>query len=144
MSETAILIQTAQEKYNQGFNCAESVAASFASTYPQKISSQLVPLASAFGGGLGTGCLCGALAASTMILSNFIGRNQPSDADKTEIYALSKECHDLFTNKFSSACCKVVKNTAYGSAGPTGNCIQVTSLTAGLLNDFLQAKNLLK
>ena len=52
MSETAILIQTAQEKYNQGFNCAESVAASFASTYPQKISSQLVPLASAFGASL--------------------------------------------------------------------------------------------
>lgn len=144
MPETTILIQTAQEKYNQGFNCAESVASSFASNYPEKISSQLVPLASAFGGGLGTGCLCGALAASTMILSNFIGRNHPDDADKAKIYALSKEFHNLFTSKFSSAYCNTVKTTNYGSAGPTGNCVQVTCLAAGMLNDFLQDKNLLK
>ena len=144
MQETTVLIKVAQEKYNQGFNCAESVAASFATTYPHTIPEQLVPLSSAFGGGLGAGCLCGALAASTMILSNFIGRKHPSDADKAAIYALSKEFHGLFTEKFSSACCHVVKNTTYGSAGPTGNCIQVTSLTAGLLNDFLAKKQLLK
>lgn len=144
MQETNVLIQTAQEKYNECFNCAESVAASFATVYPSAIPYQLVPLASAFGGGLGCGCLCGALAASTMVISNFIGRKQPADGDKAQIYALSKEFHDLFTAKFSSACCSVVKTTDYGSAGPTGNCIQVTSLTAGLLNDFLREKQLLK
>ena len=106
--------EIANAYHKKGFNCCQSVLAAFSDI--TGISEQMsFDLCGGFGGGAGTGELCGALSGAIMVL----GAMTPVDAadpvgSKKRTVALSKElqkrfsekfgalrCHDLLQNKFT-------------------------------------------
>ena len=96
----------AKEKHGLGFNCAQSVLAAFAdlTDLPEE---QLMSLSGGFGGGTGTGELCGAVSGAVMALGLLtpVDMEQPV-ASKKRTVELSKEFQKRFAEKFGALRCK--------------------------------------
>ncbi len=140
------LAMTARDKagayFKSGYNCAESVLRAYLDMYPQDFGNEAARLASAFGGGMGrSGCACGALTASEMVLGMFAGRGSQTE-DLNRVYKLSGELHDRFKEKFGSTCCRVLNKDDYQSQEHARRCLKITGGTAMLLMQFLLDHNL--
>jgi C_GCAxxG_C_C family probable redox protein len=101
------MISIAQNKFSEGFNCAQ------ASFYPFAIKSGMDPeqalkLTTGFGAGMVfRGEMCGAITGSMMAIGLVHGRSQADDYDsKDKTYMLIKEMHKQFTEKHGSIICK--------------------------------------
>lgn len=134
----------AEDKYKSGYNCAESVVAALAEAYPDKFPADMVSLASAFGGGIGSGCVCGALAGSVLLLNKCIGRTQPTSQPKEPVYDAARQLHDLFKTKFTSTCCCNIKQSEFAQGGGHSNCLLVTALATELIAQFLADKGFIR
>jgi len=132
----------AGEYFKKGYNCAESVLRAYLDMYPQDFGKGTARLASALGGGMGrSGCACGALTASEMVLGMFAGRDSQSE-DLSQVYKLSAELHDRFREKFGSTCCRVLNKEDYQSQEHFRRCLKITGGAAMLLMQFLLDHNL--
>ena len=96
----------AVEYHRRGYNCAQSVLAAFTDLIgtPER---QLMDLAGGFGGGAGTGELCGAISGAVMVL----GLPTPGDpadpvASKKRTMELSKELQKRFSGIFEAVRCQ--------------------------------------
>ncbi|MDW7650421.1 MAG: C-GCAxxG-C-C family protein, partial [Bacillota bacterium] len=133
----------AGEYFKQGFNCAEAIFRGYLDILPNDLGPEAARLASALGGGLGrSGCSCGALTGSELILGMLIGRDNPSE-DLNRVYQLSGEFHDRFKEKFGSTCCRVLNKNDYHSQDHFRRCLKITGGTAMLLMQFLLEHSLL-
>ena len=96
----------AKEKHELGFNCAQSVLAAFADL-TELPEEQLMSLSGGFGGGTGTGELCGAVSGAVMTLGLLtpVDMEQPV-ASKKRTVELSKEFQKRFAEKFDALRCK--------------------------------------
>ncbi len=96
----------AKEKHELGFNCAQSVLAAFADL-TELPEEQLMSLSGGFGGGTGTGELCGAVSGAVMTLGLLtpVDMEQPA-ASKKRTVELSKEFQKRFAEKFDALRCK--------------------------------------
>lgn len=146
MSEQNQLAGTAKEltgqKFKEGYNCAESVVRAFRDFYKLDISDEALKMASGFGGGLGhAGCMCGALSGATMVLGMLQGRVN-SEQSRGPIYGSAQEFHDIFTNEFGAACCRVLNSHEFGSPEQRRTCLKLTGGAAELLQKYLQEKQL--
>ncbi|MBN2768532.1 MAG: C_GCAxxG_C_C family protein [Campylobacterales bacterium] len=96
--------QDAQEHFNCGFHCAESVLSAIA--YNQGIESELFPnIATGFCGGMGHTCgPCGAFTGAVLGVNIALGRK---DASKSvdENYAAVQKLTDQFCDMFDSVYC---------------------------------------
>lgn len=96
----------AMEYHSRGFNCAQSVLAAFADlvSVPE---TQLMDLAGGFGGGTGTGELCGAVSGAVMTLG-LLTPVDPADpvGSKKRTVALSKEFQKRFSGIFEAVRCQ--------------------------------------
>lgn len=91
--------------FNNGYSCSESL---IQAAYECAITSQnLLPVASAFSGGMSSGCLCGAAAACQIILGFRYGREN-AFGEQENIRALAKEFLERFKSKHHATCCKVL------------------------------------
>lgn len=133
----------AGDHFKQGFNCAESIFKAFNEMCNSPMSPEVLKLATGFGGGLGhAGCMCGALAGSTMVLGILKGRTR-TDESREPSYELTKEFHDLFESKFGATCCRALNPYPFDTPEHLRNCLKITGGTGKLLMEFLQEKNLL-
>ena len=62
----------AAEYFNSGYSCSESMV--MWAIDEGLISKEALSLATPFSGGMGVGCLCGAIAGSQMIIGAQFGR----------------------------------------------------------------------
>jgi len=91
-------IQTAQERFAQGFNCSQSVFSAFASELGLPDETAL-KLTSPFGGGVAhQGNVCGAVTGALMALGLHSGNATTDKKDKTyrlaeEFLSRFQECH---------------------------------------------------
>ena len=96
----------AMEYHSRGFNCAQSVLAAFADlvSVPE---TQLMDLAGGFGGGTGTGELCGAVSGAVMTLG-LLTPVDPADpvGSKKRTVELSKEFQKRFSGIFEAVRCR--------------------------------------
>ncbi len=104
MEETTSKIQETEERareyFRQGLNCAECVLLSFLETHDTGYSSQVVGLASGFGGGIGqTRHICGAISATVMALGSVKGRKNPMEKEtpKERSLQLRQELYPQFS-----------------------------------------------
>lgn len=144
MSKLQQIIDSADQAYNTGCNCSEAVVTAFAHCYPEQISETIIPMSSNFGGGIATGCICGAIAGGTMVIGALAGRPTPACKPKDEVNALGKEYIDKLKETFAYPCCKEIKNGELGATGDYKNCTRVVRKVTEILAVFLADKGLIK
>ena len=69
----------AAEYFNNGYSCSESIL--MEAIENGLVPKELLPVATSFSGGMGSGCLCGAIAGSQIILGWLYGKNNKNDSN---------------------------------------------------------------
>ena len=85
----------------QGYSCSESIAR--AAVNMGIADESFISIATSFSGGMGSGCLCGAVAGAQMVIGLLHGKNKDNQAR-----ALAKEFYKRFTNIHKVTCCKIL------------------------------------
>ena len=140
----------ADQKHSLGFNCAQSVLAAFADQ-TGLTEQQLMDLAGGFGGGTGTGELCGAVSGAVMALGLMtpVDMNDPV-ASKKRTQALSKEFQKRFVEKFEALRCQDLlqkqfapdeRTPAAVAMGITGHCSVMIVTAVEIIEAMLEEQN---
>jgi len=130
----------AGQHFKNGYNCAESIVRTGADLLGIQLDDQTLRTATGFGGGIGhAGCVCGALAASVMVIGLLKGRTS-SEESRDDAYNLSGEFHQRFQEKFGGTCCRILNPHPFETRDHMVNCVKITGNTMALLADFLQEK----
>ena len=95
----------AAEYFNNGYSCSESLI--MWAIEEGLVSEELLPVATSFSGGMGSGCLCGAIAGAQIIIGSLYGRNNKAG---NEVLARkkAKELVQKFIEKHNATCCRVL------------------------------------
>ena len=118
----------AEELYRSGkYHCAEAVLEVVRRHFAADVPESVVSTVSGFGGGSGSGCLCGAVSGGTVALGLVL-------TDKKEITRLTKDLHVWFKEKYGVTCCKTIRQTHKGV------CPVLTGEVAGKIAEILGRK----
>ncbi len=95
-------------EYNRsrGYMCSEAVVHAMNDGMELGLPGELLAASSSFGGGMSSGCACGALVGGQIVLGALKGRKSPADAATIRLAA--KELHDFFKEANRSTCCRVL------------------------------------
>ncbi len=127
--------QKAIENYKKGYSCSEAVIK--AAIESGLIDKNMLPVATAFSGGMSSGCVCGAVAASQMIIGFRHGKNNTS-AEPETARALAKEFIDEFKAKNKATCCKVLSGKyEFGSPERKENCTRIVGECCEILDSII-------
>ena len=97
-------VQTAQDRFAQGFNCSQAVFSAYATQLGIDDETAL-KLASPFGGGVARqGEVCGAVTGALMALS--LGRGNATLENKEENYRLADEFIKRFQEQHGTILCR--------------------------------------
>ena len=109
-------IQTANDRFAQGLNCAQAVLSAFAEETGITEEAAL-KLASPFGGGIARqGQVCGALTGALMALGLQRGNSSPQGRDET--YRISEEFVKAFEERHGTILCREL--VGYDISTPEG------------------------
>ena len=111
-------------------HCAEAVLTVIKNNFMSEAGEEIARLAAGFGGGSGTGCMCGAVAGGTMALGLV------SKDDRKRAAQLTKELHHWFTREYGATCCKVILQTHKKI------CPMLTGRVAWKVAELLESKGL--
>jgi C_GCAxxG_C_C family probable redox protein len=96
----------AEGYYRSGrMHCAEAALMAVRNSFAPEVPDAVVQMASGFGGGSGSGCLCGAVAGATMAIGLVL------EEDKRRVKLLTHELHKWFKEQYGATCCKVILQT---------------------------------
>jgi C_GCAxxG_C_C family probable redox protein len=109
-------------------NCAEAVLAVARKHFRPDLPDEIVRLASGFGGGSGSGCICGAVSGGTVALGLVVQDDRP------RIAHLTRELHTWFKEKYGVTCCTTIRKTHKGA------CPVLTGEVAGKIVQLLCRK----
>jgi C_GCAxxG_C_C family probable redox protein len=128
--ELAELCQAeAEELYRSGkYHCAEAVLEVVRRHFAADLPESIVSTVSGFGGGSGSGCICGAVSGGTVALGLVLG-------NKKEITQLTKDLHIWFKEKYGVTCCKTIRQNHKGV------CPVLTGEVAGKIAVMLSSKS---
>jgi C_GCAxxG_C_C family probable redox protein len=116
----------AEGLYRSGkMHCAEAVLAALRNAFAPEVSADIVRVAAGFGGGSGTGCICGAVSGATMALGVVL------PGEKKRVSAMTKELHHWFKSEYGATCCKVILQN-HGKP-----CPELTGKVAGKVAEML-------
>ena len=134
------------EKYHlAGNNCVESVVKACNESMDLQIPEVAIRMASGLGGGIGrSGCVCGALTGSCLIIGALAGRADPSEKHQTEVYKYTHEFHERFKEHFGTTCCRALNKLSFGTPEYRKQCIHITATAADMVSDFIEEKGLRK
>lgn len=112
--------------YRSGrMHCAEAALMALKNAFREDVPAEVVQVAAGFGGGSGTGCICGAVAGATMAF----GLALPDD--KRRVKRLTQDLHHWFKEQYGATCCKVVL------ANHRGICAELAGSVAGKAAEML-------
>lgn len=138
----------AAELFLGGYNCAQSVAASFCDVtgMDEKLAARM---ASPFGGGMGRlREVCGAVSGMLMVLGQLYGYDAPDDDAKKALYGQVQQLAVAFRAEAGSILCRELlenppadptpspRTAAYYAERP---CARLVMLAARLTDDFIAA-----
>ena len=116
----------AEALYRSGkYHCAEAVLETMRRHFAPDTPEGVVASVSGFGGGSGSGCICGAVAAGTVALGMVL-------QDKKATSHMTKELHAWFKEKYGATCCKVIR-----AENDKGICPLLTGEVAGKIAEML-------
>lgn len=98
-------MKRAVDFFMQGYSCSESIIK--AGICKGLVHESALPLATPFSGGIGSGCLCGAVAGMQLIIGAMYGRDD-NLRDGIKARELAKKAMDMFKEKNKATCCKAL------------------------------------
>lgn len=130
--------ELAKDFYKQGYSCSESVLK--AAAQKGYIPEDFIKLATAFSGGMSSGCLCGAVAGAQLVISFNYGRIEQTQ-DSSECRMQAKELVEKFKNKNKFTCCKALSaKYEFGSQERKENCTMLVEDAAEILDELMKVK----
>lgn len=130
--------EKAVDYYKQGYSCSESII--LAAIDNGLCDKSLLSVATAFSGGMSSGCLCGAVAGAQMILGSNFGKNNSKGNEETA-RAKAKEFIEEFKKTRKATCCKVLTNgLEFGSPERKQNCATLVKECAQILGRIVGEK----
>lgn len=124
--------------YKQGYSCSESVIQ--AAIDEGLCDKSLLCVATAFSGGMSSGCLCGAVAGAQMVLGANYGK-QNSKNNEESARAKAKEFIEEFKKNKKATCCRVLTaGLEFGSPERKQNCSILVEECAEILNRMVKEK----
>lgn len=124
--------------YKQGYSCSESVVQ--AAIDEGMCDNGLLSIATAFSGGMSSGCLCGAVAGAQMVLGANFGKQNLRGNDETA-RAKAKEFIEEFKKKRKATCCKVLTaGLEFGSPERKQNCVSLVGECSEILKALIGDK----
>lgn len=129
-TETAVQCRMeAEELYRSGkYHCAEAVVETIRRKFSPTAPEAVVAAVSGFGGGSGSGCICGAVSGGTVALGLVLG-------DKKQTSHLTRELHSWFKEKYGYTCCKIIRQE-----NDKGVCPRLTGEVAGKIAEMLERR----
>jgi len=95
----------ATEYFNNGYSCSESMIKW--AIDEGLVSEEILPVATSFSGGMGVGCLCGAVAGAQMVIGAQFGRENKA-GNENLARAKAKELITKFMEQHGATCCRVL------------------------------------
>lgn len=128
--------EKAIEYFKSGFSCSESIikAASEEGICPKEFLS----IATAFSGGMSSGCVCGTVAAAQLINGYYFGRENVLG---NEVIARqnAKAIVDEFKKRNKVTCCRVLSGVLEGPARKE-RCAKYVADVCEILEDIIKTK----
>ena len=117
---------------NQGCSCSESIVT--AAAQMGYVPEDLISVATSFSGGMGSGCLCGAVAGSQMVIGYLHGKNKTNTAR-----ALAKEFVEEFKKSHKATCCRVLTaGLDFHSPERKKHCVNMVQSCAKILSEMFE------
>jgi len=126
-------IDLAPNYFLEGFSCSESIAKSAVDL--GLADESFISIATSFSGGMGSGCLCGAVAGSQMVLGLLHGKNKDNTAR-----ILAKEFYQKFSEIHKITCCKILTKDFKDFHSPERkkHCVNMVFDCARILDEMLE------
>ncbi len=125
------LASRAEELFRQGFNCCESILKASSEVFKLGLPDDIFLMGRFFRQGIGSGCICGALAGGIMVLGYMSGGTKSSEK-------LAKNFRSKFIGHFGSTCCRVIrKKQSITDRFRNIECRKITKVSAGLIQELL-------
>ena len=96
---------SAVEYFMQGYSCSESIVKD--AIDKGLVTSELLSCATSFSGGMGSGCLCGVIAGSQMVIGYLYGRDN-NKGNEVLARQKAKQFIDEFKKNHKATCCRVL------------------------------------
>lgn len=128
----------AAEYFNTGYTCAESIL--MEAIEKGLVPEALLPVATAFSGGMGSGCLCGAVAASQIVIGYLFGRENKS-GNEVLARVKAKEFVQEFKKNHKATCCRVL-TAGMDMASPErkAHCTNMVNDCSRILEEIIKVK----
>jgi C_GCAxxG_C_C family probable redox protein len=126
---TAAAHRIAKSKMDAGYNCCEAVLMACGECFNLDLPPEVFAAGQLFGGGIKSGCVCGALTGMVMA-AGILHRKYPHPLGNE----LAPTLHKRFQEQFGSTCCRVIcsRRTYFEKIGNRG-CKELTGATAAIL-----------
>ena len=99
----------AMDLFHKGFTCAEALMYTLNKYLNLNLDEKTFSMCSGFPWGLGGGgCICGALAGSSMIIGTKYGRKSFNETRDDKCFPINKELYDEFKKQNGGTCCRVL------------------------------------
>ena len=128
----------AAEYFNNGYSCSESIL--MEAIENGLVPKELLPVATSFSGGMGSGCLCGAIAGSQIILGWLYGKNN-KNGNETIARAKAKQFIEEFKKSHKATCCRVL-TAGMDMASPErkAHCTNMVNDCSKILEEMIKVK----
>lgn len=128
----------AAEYFNQGYSCSESVI--MEAIEKDIVPKELLSVATSFSGGMGSGCLCGAVAASQIVLGYLFGREN-TQGNEVCARAKAKQFIEEFTKTHKATCCRVLtRGMDMASPERKAHCTNMVNDCSKILENMVKVK----
>ena len=129
-------MKKAVEYFSQGYSCSESIIK--AAIDKGLVHESVLPLATPFSGGIGSGCLCGAVAGIQLIIGSQFGRDD-NERNGKKARELAKKAIKMFKEKNKFTCCKAL-TAGFEMASPERkqHCKKMVEDCASIIEEILE------
>lgn len=130
----------AKKYFIEGYSCSESIMKAAIDKSP--ISEEIMKCSTAFSGGMGSGCLCGAVAAAQIVISARLGRTDVSQ-DASLCREKAKQLIEEFKKRHKFTCCKALTaGFDFYSKNRKLHCTQILESVCDILENILETQKL--
>lgn len=128
--------EKAIEYFKNGYSCSESIVQ--AAIEEGLCSPELLPCSTTFSAGMSSGCACGAITSSQMILGYIFGRNNRFN---NQVFAREKArlLIEEFKKRNKVTCCRVLSSGYEGSAKKE-HCSKFVADACEILEELIKVK----
>ncbi|MBQ8476451.1 C_GCAxxG_C_C family protein [bacterium] len=126
-------IDLAPKYFLEGYSCSEAIAR--CAVDMGLASEDFISIATSFSGGMSSGCLCGAVAGSQMVLGLLHGKLKDNKARQ-----LAKEFYEKFSAIHKVTCCKVLTKDFKDFHSPErkNHCVNMVYDCSKILDEMLE------